>query len=118
MRQRKKMTGKGHTLYEYDLPKAPSEVWVLIAESCFEIAQTLLSEDSYADEIYFSLSGYESNSRRGSVGLKPDGFVRYPNEIFKCLDADHRVHGLIEDLFCKQTNNPDAHSFWFSFRAN
>ena len=99
MEQRKKMTGKGHTLFEFDLPQESSQLWVLIAESCYEISRTLIAEQSYADEIHFSLSGYEADSPRGGVGLCPEGFIRYPFEIFQCLDSDKRVHLLIEKLW-------------------
>lgn len=99
MNQKKKHSGKGFTLYEYDLPQNETEVWVLIAESCYEISRTLLAENSYADEIYFSTSGYEHNSNRGGFGIKPNGFLRYPIEIYKMIYSDKRSHQLIQKLF-------------------
>ena len=99
MRQLKKMTGKGHTLYQDKLPQSPQDVWVLVAESCYEISKTLLSQHSYAEEIYFSLSGYNSEDPRGGVGIRPNDKPRYPEELYQALHCDQRVNQLIKLLF-------------------
>lgn len=101
MQQAKKMTGKGHTLYETDLPAEPADIWVLVAESCYEISRTLLAEESYAEELYFAVSGYDHDGDRGGFGLQPEGYLRYPAELYRELYADSRTHELIRELFSK-----------------
>ena len=98
MNQLKKHTGKGHTLFEYECPKDQTDVWILVAESCYEISRTLLAQNTYAFELYFSVSGYDAASRRGGFYVTPQGFVRYPIELYKYLYNDTRAHRLIEDL--------------------
>lgn len=99
MYQKKKNTGKGHTLYEYDLPKGTDDIWLLIAESCYEISQTLLAQNSFASEISLAFSGYDYQSSRGGFALRPEGFVRYPLEIYQNLYREPRSHKLIAALF-------------------
>jgi hypothetical protein len=98
MNQIKKNTGKGHTLFEMDCIKSQYDVWILVAESCYEISRTLLAENTYATELYFSLSGYDGASKRGAFFIKPEGFLRYPIEIYKEIHADIRAHKLINEL--------------------
>jgi hypothetical protein len=95
----KKMTSKGHTLYEDDLPKSTTDVWVLIAESCFEISQTLLAEDSYAEEIYFSVSDYSYLFLDMPIKILPEKRVRFSSEIYRELYAELCVHELIVTFF-------------------
>jgi len=98
MNQIKKITGKGHTLFEYECPKDKNDIWVLVAESCYEISRTLLAEKTYAHELYFSVSGYDAQSKRGGFYLTPNGFLRYPIELYKELYKDKRAHCLIKEL--------------------
>lgn len=91
------MTGKGHTLYEDDLPKSPEDVWILLAESCYEVAMTLLGQNSYAKLLWVGVSGYRHGFSGGSIEVAPYGFLRYPIELFKALDACPEVHHLIEE---------------------
>jgi hypothetical protein len=101
MNQIKKMTGKGHTLYEYDLPKNNIDVWVLVAERCYEISKTLLAENTYAKEIIFSISEYDYSLSNGVFGITPDGYLRYPTEIYKIIYDDEKSHHLINKNFEK-----------------
>ena len=95
----KKMTGKGHTLYEDDLPQSTTDVWVLIAESCFEISQTLLAEESYAEEIYFSVSDYSYTFLDMPIKMLPEKRIRFSSEIYRELQDEPCVHELIETFF-------------------
>lgn len=94
----KKHAGKGHTLYDHHPPESPEEIWILVAESCYEISQTLLTENSFARELHFSVSGYDFNAPRGFVPITPEGFVRYPDELFQTLHGDRRVETVIRTL--------------------
>jgi hypothetical protein len=98
MEQRKKNVGKGHTFYDFDLPKRKEDVWILIAESCYEISKTLIAEGSYARSLSFSMSGYDQSSCRGGYTLSLDGFPRYPSELFSCLMAEEASHTWIQVL--------------------
>ena len=97
-KKRKKMTGKGHTLYEDQLPEHPEDIWLLVAESCYEISRTLLAEGSYANSISFSVSGYDRHSARGGFNLTPEGHLRYPMELYRTLWDEPRSHSLITTL--------------------
>jgi len=97
--EQKKSTGKGHTLYEFELPKTEDDLWILIAESCYEIARTLLEEETEASTLYLGLSGYDTTSGRGSVEIVPDKSLRYPSQLYHALQSDSRVHALICELF-------------------
>jgi len=95
----RKRTGKGHTLYEFELPKSEEDLWILIAESCYEISRTLLEEETEASSIYLSLSGYDRTSARGGVSIIPENSLRYPIQLYHALQKDSRSHHLIEELF-------------------
>ena len=94
----KKSTGKGHTLFEDDLPKSPTDVWLLISESCLEISRTLLAQDSFAGEMRISMSGYAFSDPSGGVKIIPASQPRYSAELYLELWEDAGVHALIEQL--------------------
>jgi hypothetical protein len=95
----RKSTGKGHTLYEFELPESAEAFWVLIAESCYEISRTLLEEETEASSIHLFLSGYERNSDRGGLAIVPEESTRYPIQLYHALHNDSRTHELIAELF-------------------
>lgn len=95
----RKSTGKGHTLYEFELPKNVEAIWILIAESCYEISRTLLEEETEASSIHLFFSGYERNSDRGGIAIAAEESLRYPIQLYHALHEDPRSHALIEELF-------------------
>jgi glutaredoxin len=98
MLQKKKRTGKGHTLFDQHPPTDPIDLWILISESCYEISKTLLSQQSYAEDISVSFSGYDARSDRGGFSLIPKKKLRYPDQLFHAIHNCSTVHDLIQDL--------------------
>ncbi|MBF0245672.1 MAG: hypothetical protein HQL31_10455, partial [Planctomycetes bacterium] len=88
--------GKGHTLYAP--PASAEEVWRLVSESCFEIGSKLICQGSYAHEMSLALSGYRPEDPRGIVALHPQGFARYPKELFQALHGRPETGRLIGEL--------------------
>lgn len=94
----KKNTGKGHTLFEHDPPTETTDIWILIAESCYEISRTLLKQNAYASELSVSFSGFDYSSGRGGYTIIPQSFLRYPIELYSCIEFQKDVQNLISDL--------------------
>lgn len=94
----RKHTGKGHTLFEHDPPTAPTDIWILIAESCYEISRTLLRQNAYANEISVYFSGYDRSTAHGGYLIHPEGFLRYPIELFICIESHQDIESLILSL--------------------
>lgn len=95
MLKAKKSTGKGHTFYDFDLPKTEADYWILIAESCYEIATTLLEENSYAATITLYLCGYDSSSESAACSFDTGGLPRYPAELFRLIEDQAQAHSAI-----------------------
>ena len=93
------MTGKSHTLFEHEPPKSPEDIWILLAESCYEISKVHLAQHSYASSISASFSGYRHHEAVGGATFISESFPRYPIELFKILHNSSLLNQWIDEDF-------------------
>ena len=90
----KKSIGKGHTIFDGEV-KNETGIWVLLAESCYEISKSLLRERSCADILETGFSTFDSPL--GGYQIVPQEFLRYSEEMYACL-AQHEGLRLLVGL--------------------
>jgi hypothetical protein len=99
MNRQKKTTGKSHTLFEHDPPKSPEDIWILLAESCYEISKVHLAQSTYASSLSVYFSGYRHHENLRGKTFLSEAYPRYPIELFKILHHSLFLKSLIENNF-------------------
>jgi hypothetical protein len=90
----KKSIGKGHTLFDDNVCKSSTALWVLVAESCYEISKSLLQENAYAEKIQAGFSTFDGPL--GQVSLITTDFPRYPAHLYAHLSQVPEFVELVE----------------------
>ena len=88
----KKSIGKGHTIFDGAV-KSETGIWVLLAESCYEISKSLLKERSCAEVLETGFSTFDSPI--GGYQIIPQELLRYSEEMYACIAQHEGIRMLV-----------------------
>jgi hypothetical protein len=92
----KKSIGKGHTLFDHS-EISRDGIWILIAESCYEISKSLYRENAYATECDVGFASFEQSLGGGSFIL--EDFTRTSEDLFRAISSQKRYCDTVDQCW-------------------